>query len=62
MVMKPGISTFGSVGRCEVLLKNEISISIKLVSSKMHEVLKNVLVDGHVDFGLDKTQWINTRR
>ncbi len=32
-------STFGSVGRCQVLLENEISISIKLVSRRKHEVL-----------------------
>ncbi len=31
--------TFGSVGRCQVLLENEISISIKLVSRRKHEVL-----------------------
>ncbi len=30
---------FGSVGRCQVLLENEISISIKLVSRRKHEVL-----------------------
>ncbi len=29
----------GSVGRCQVLLENEISISIKLVSRRKHEVL-----------------------
>ncbi len=28
--------TFGSVGRCQVLLENEISISIKLVSRRKH--------------------------
>ncbi len=33
------LGTFGSVGRCQVLLENEISISIKLVSRKKHEVL-----------------------
>ncbi len=32
--------TFGSVGRCQVLLENEISISTKLVSRRKHEVLK----------------------
>ncbi len=32
MVIEPAIGTFGSVGRCQVMLENEISISIKLVS------------------------------
>ena len=32
MVTKPGFGTFGSVGRCQILLDNEISISMKLVS------------------------------
>ena len=39
MVIKPGINTFGSVGRCQVLLENEISISRRLVSRRKHEVL-----------------------
>ncbi len=30
MVIEPAFGTFGSVGRCQVLLENEISISIKL--------------------------------
>ncbi len=30
MVIEPTFGTFGSVGRCQVLLENEISISIKL--------------------------------
>ena len=34
---KPAFGTFGSVGRCQVLLENEISISIKLVSRRKHE-------------------------
>ncbi len=34
MVIEPAFGTFGSVGRCQVLLENEISISIKLVSKK----------------------------
>ncbi len=29
MVIEPAFGTFGSVGRCQVLLENEISISIK---------------------------------
>jgi len=31
MVIEPGFGTFGSVGRCQVLLENEVSISTKLV-------------------------------
>ncbi len=31
MVIEPAFGTFGSVGRCQFLLENEISISIKLV-------------------------------
>ncbi len=58
MVIEPAVDTFGSVGRCQVMLENEISISIKLVSRRKHEVLQNFLVDG----GLDKTQWTNTSR
>ncbi len=62
MVIEPAFGTFGSVDRCQVLLENEISISIKLVSRRKHEVLYNVLVDGCVDCGLQKTQWTNTSR
>ncbi len=36
---EPAFGTFGSVGRCQILLENEISISIKLVSRRKHEVL-----------------------
>ncbi len=39
MVIEPAFGTFGSVGRCQVLLENEISFSIKLVSRRKHEVL-----------------------
>ncbi len=39
---------FGSVGRCQILLENEISIFKKLVSRRKHEVLQNVLVTGAV--------------
>ncbi len=62
MVIEPVFGTFGSVGRCQVQLENEISISIKLVSRRKHEVLQNFLVDGCVDCGLQKTQWTNTSR
>ncbi len=34
MVIEPAFVTFGSVCRCQVLLENEISISIKLVFRK----------------------------
>ncbi len=34
MVIEPTFGTFGSVGRCQVLLENEISISIKLFSKR----------------------------
>ncbi len=46
----------------KVLLEKEISISIKLASRWKHKVLQNPLVDGCIDFGLDKTQWTNTSR
>ncbi len=39
MVLKPGTGSFGTVCRCQVLMENEICISIKLVSSRKHEVL-----------------------
>ncbi len=46
----------------EVLLEKEISIALKPVSRWKHKVLQNLLVDGCIDFGLDKTQWTNTSR
>ncbi len=39
MVIEPDFGTFGSVGRCQVLLENEISISIKLLRRMENEVL-----------------------
>ncbi len=39
VVIEPAFGTFGRRGRCKVLLENEISISIKLVSRRKHEVL-----------------------
>ncbi len=36
MVIELAFGTFGSVGRFQVLLENEISISIKLVSRRKH--------------------------
>ncbi len=53
---------FGSVGRCQILLENEISIFKKLVSRMKHEVLQNFLVNGCSDVGFQKTQWTNTSR
>ncbi len=38
-VIELAFGTFSTVGRCQVLLENEISISIKLVSRRKHEVL-----------------------
>jgi len=46
----------------KVLLEEEIRISINLISRWKHKVLQNLLVDGYIDFGLDKTQWTNTSR
>ncbi len=43
-------------------LAGQSSISIKLVSRRKHKVLQNLLVDGCVDSGLQKTQWTNTSR
>ncbi len=62
MVIEPAFGTFGSVDRCQNLLENEISIFIKLVSRRKHEVLKNFLVDVCIDCGLQKTQWTKTSR
>ncbi len=45
---------FGSVGRCQILLENEISIFKKLVSRRKHEVLQNFLVNGCSDVGFQK--------
>ncbi len=50
------------VGRCQILLENEISIFKKLVSRRKHEVLQNFLVNGCSDVGFQKTQWTNTSR
>ncbi len=53
---------FGSVGRCQILLENEIGVFKKLVSRRKHEVFQNVLVNGCSDVGFQKTQWTNTSR
>uniref|UniRef100_A0A8C1IIK5 Cugbp, Elav-like family member 2 n=1 Tax=Cyprinus carpio TaxID=7962 RepID=A0A8C1IIK5_CYPCA len=60
MVSKPFTSGFGTVSRCQVVLKNEIFISIKLFSRWKHEVLQNLLIASCIDPALDKTQWTNT--
>ncbi len=39
IVIEPAFGTFVSVNRYQVLLENEISISIKLVSRRNHEML-----------------------
>uniref|UniRef100_A0A9J8C6G5 Tc1-like transposase DDE domain-containing protein n=1 Tax=Cyprinus carpio carpio TaxID=630221 RepID=A0A9J8C6G5_CYPCA len=41
LVSKPFTSGFGTVSRCQVVLKNEIFISIKLFSRWKHEVLQD---------------------
>ncbi len=53
--------TFGSVGRCQVMLENEISISIKLVSRSSMKCSK-MSCNGCADCGLQKTQWTSTRK
>ncbi len=50
------LDAFGSVGRRQILLENEISIFKKLVSRRKHEVLQNVLVNGCSDVGFLKTE------
>ncbi len=50
------------MGRCQILLENDISIFKKLVSRRKHEVLQNFLVNGCSDVGFQKTQWTNTSR
>ncbi len=45
---------FGSVGRCQILLENEISIFKKVVSRRKHEVFQNVLVNRCSDIGFQK--------
>ncbi|CAJ0938390.1 unnamed protein product [Ranitomeya imitator] len=60
MVSKPFTSGFGTVSRCQVVLKNEIFISIKHFSRWKHEVLQNLLIASCIDPALDETQWTNT--
>ncbi len=49
------LCAFGSVGRCQILLENEIGIFKKLVSRRKHEVLHNFLVNGCSDVGFQKS-------
>ncbi len=50
------------MGRCQILLTNEISIFKKLVSRREHEVLQTFSVNGCSDVGFQKTQWTNISR
>ncbi|KAL0963958.1 hypothetical protein UPYG_G00315780 [Umbra pygmaea] len=54
MVSKPFTSGFGTVSRCQVVLKNEIFISMKLFSRWKHEMLQNLLIASCIDPALDK--------
>ncbi len=54
MVIQPTFGAFGSVGRCQILLENDISIFKKLVSRRKHEVLQHFLVNGCSDVGFHK--------
>ncbi len=53
-----------SANHLEVVLALWASAKVLLekVSRWKHKVLQNLLVDGCIDFGLDKTQWTNTSR
>ncbi len=62
LVISPTFGAFGSVGRCQILLENEISIFKKHVSRRKHEVLQNFFVNRCSDIGFQKTQWTNTSR
>ncbi len=56
------VGVFGSVGKYQILLENEISIFKKLVSRRKHEVLQNFLLNGCSYIGFQETQWTNTSR
>ncbi len=62
MVIEPAFGTFGSVGRCQVLLENEISISIKLVSRRKHGSALKFPGRWLRWLWTQKTQWTNTSR
>ncbi len=56
------LGAFGSVGKCQILLENKISIFKKQVSRRKHEVLQDFLVNGCRNVGFQKTQWTKTSR
>ncbi len=62
MIIEPAFGTFGSVGRCQVLLENEISISIKLVSRRKHGSALKFPGRWLRWLWTQKTQWTNTSR
>ncbi len=62
MVIEPAFGSFGSVGRCQVLLENEISISIKLVSRRKHGSALKFPGRWLRWLWTQKTQWTNTSR
>lgn len=45
---------------CKVLLEKKVSISIKRLSRRKHQLLEALSVDGCIDSGFDKTQFTNT--
>lgn len=60
MDIKPGFGSSGSMGRGQLLLEDEICISIHTRSRRNHEVLQNVLVDCWGDLRLKKAEVTNT--
>lgn len=54
MVIKAGTGTFGSMNRCQLLLKNKFSILIKTVSRGKRERLQDFLIGSWTHFGFDK--------
>ncbi len=62
MVIEPAFGTFGSVDRCQVLLENKISISIKLVSRRKHGSALKFPGRWLRWLWTQKTQWTNTSR
>ncbi len=53
--IKATTAPFGSVGRCQILLENEISIFKKLVGRRKHEVLQTFLVNWCSDVAFQHT-------
>lgn len=62
MKINEGIATSGGPSRCQVLLENEISISIRLLSRWKCKVSQHFLVDYYADFGIQKTHGSNISR